>query len=216
MTENARGRWVCVDGVEGAGKTTLTRALGPLLDAVAIKEFSKTSFGAALREAVRSTPHFISHSPVGQSLVFLGDFIELFDSEIAPALQKGRTVITDRGWVSKYAYQRAVLEERLPCEEADALVRRLLDYLPQPDLTVLLTAPLPVLQQRLVERDGACDEHRLAFIRKADDYAEEFANSLPPDRWMMIDTNRREEEVLAAVRVWVEERDAAASAAEAL
>jgi thymidylate kinase len=107
-----------------------------------------------------------------------------------------------------------VLEERLPGAEADALVRRLLGYVSQPELTILLTAPLPVLHRRLVEREGAWDDDRLAFIRKADAYAEECARSFPPERRMMIGTNRREEEVLATVRAWIEELDAAGSAAD--
>jgi dTMP kinase len=203
VTERRLGRWVCVDGVEGVGKSTLTEALGPLLDAVPINEFSKASFGTALREAVNTSPHFISHSPVGQSLVFLGDFIELFESEIIPALETGKMVITDRGWVSKYAYQRSVLEERLSSNDADELVRKLLSYIPQPDLTVLLTAPLPVLRDRLIERDGSCNAGRLAFIRKASDYAEEIATSLAPDRWITVDTNRPKEEVAARVSAWI-------------
>jgi dTMP kinase len=205
MTDG-RGCWVCVDGVEGAGKTTLTGVLGPQLDAVAISEFSKASFGTALREAVRTAPHFISHSPVGQSLVFLGDFIELFESEIEPALAAGRTVITDRGYVSKYAYQRQVLERSLPAAEADALARRLLGYLPRPDLTILLTAPPAVLQRRLIERDGTCDDRRLEFIRRADASAETFARSLGPGRYRRIDTDRPKEEVQAAVLTWVVQR----------
>lgn len=213
------GRWICIDGVEGAGKTTLTGALVPRLAAVAINEFSAAPFGAALREAVRCSPHFISHSPVGQSLVFLGDFIELFESEIAPALRDGRTVVTDRGWVSKYAYQRSVLERRLPGQEADDLLRRLLSHVPQPDLTILLEAPLPVVQQRLVARDGGCGEERLAFIAEAARHFREIAASLPDANWKAFETVRPPDELAVAAHAWIEaagpQRDEVGGAPEA-
>ncbi len=160
--------WVCVDGTEGVGKTTVT--LG-LLDAVpsstGINEFSDALFGDALRTAVRSNPHFISASPLGQSLVFLGDFMELYDSRIRPALDRGQIVITDRGWLSKYTYQSAVLQRAMNREQATALLDAVMAYIPKPDLTVLLTAPSPVIRARLVERDGHCSDERLAFIERA-------------------------------------------------
>jgi thymidylate kinase len=167
--------WVCVDGTEGAGKTTVTAGLVASLPAVGINEFSDTPFGEALRIAVQASPHFISSSPIGQSLVFLGDFMELYESKVQPALQRGQTVITDRGWLSKYAYQFAVLQHAMPPQQATSLLDAVMAYIPRPDLTVLLTNPAPVTRARLVERDGECSDDRLAFIQRAAAEAKAFA-----------------------------------------
>src|SRR4051794_35987300 len=168
------GRWICVDGTEGAGKTTVTEGLLNSLPSRGINEFSRAPFGEALREAVRTSPHYISGSAIGQSLVFIGDFIELYETEIAPALAAGETVITDRGWLSKYAYQRTVLEKAMTPEGADELLRYLLGFIPPPDLTVLLAAPLPVIRARLLARDGSCDAARIQFIEDAAENARTF------------------------------------------
>jgi len=184
------GHWICIDGVEGAGKTTLTNALVREIRADAISEFSDTLFGEALREAVKTAPHFISKSPLGQSLVFLGDFVETFEARVRPALDAGSIVITDRGWLTKYSYQVAVLETVMPHQEADALVRQILDHVPTPDLTICLTAPAPIIRARIVERDGSCDDERLSFILRARE-AEVARMSTPPHFTKVeIDTNR--------------------------
>lgn len=188
--------WVCIDGTEGAGKTTVTAGLVAALPAVAINEFSDTPFGEALRTAVQANPHFISSSPIGQSLVFLGDFIELYESRIQPALERGQTVITDRGWLSKYAYQSVVLQDAMTRERAASLLDAVMGYFPKPDLTLLLAAPAQVICTRLVERDGECGDDRLAFIERAAAEAKAFAaraNSLPV---VVIDADRTRDVVL--------------------
>jgi dTMP kinase len=204
MTSAQRGRWVCIDGTEGAGKTTVTQALlEHFPNAVAINEFSRAPFGAALRSAVRESPHYISSSPVGQSLVFLGDFVELYESEIAPTLDQGATVLTDRGWISKYMYQRKVLERTLTPMEADELVRHILRLLPRPDFSVLLHAPLDVIRQRLIEREDSCDDARIAFISDAARLGQEFASTLPTSVWTAVDTNAPLPEVVATVQTQI-------------
>jgi dTMP kinase len=190
-----RGRWICIDGTEGAGKTTLARALGQESEAAMIAEFSRAPFGRALREAVSVSPHFISTSPLGQSLVFLGDFVELFEDEIAPELAVGRTVITDRGFLSKFAYQQVVLERSMEPGTARELLVSILRGIPEPDLTILLSAPSEVIRERLIKRDGDCDEKRMAFIEEAARIASEAAGDLDL-AYVQIDTNCDRREVV--------------------
>ena len=161
------GRWICIDGVEGAGKTTLTTALAPLLGATVVAEFSEAPFGQALRAAVRADPHYISASRVAESLVFVGDFVELHETRVAPAVAAGAIVVHDRGYLSKYAYQHAVLASALGAVRAAALLDDLLALLPRPDLTLYLTAPLDVIARRL-QRDGSATPERLGFIQAAE------------------------------------------------
>ena len=162
------GVWVSIDGVEAAGKTTLADALrGRLPQAHDIREFSNGVIGRFLARAVETDPHYISTSPVGQSLLFLSEFWERVDGEVAPALDAGTVVIHDRGYLSKYAYQHAVMEQSLG-EGAQALLLGIFRHLRAPDVSVVLTAPEDVIKRRLIERDGACNAARLDFIRRAD------------------------------------------------
>jgi dTMP kinase len=197
------GRWICIDGTEGAGKTTLARGLSEGLDVTPIAEFSATPFGSALRDAVRTSPHFISASPIGQSLVFIGDFIELFESQIAPALEQGETVLTDRGWLTKLAYQQVVLERAMAPGPARSLASSLIELIPSPDLSILLCAPSDVVRQRLLNRDGNCDSERLAFIERASEVCLEIADQDdPPIACTVVDSDQARNTVLAqALRI---------------
>lgn len=159
--------WICVDGVEGAGKTTLVSALATSLGAVVAPEFSASAVGHALRDVVRNAPHYISTSRVGQSLAFVGDFHETFESAVQPALDRGQIVVSDRGWLSKYAYQAQVLTGLLDQERIDKLLCTVLELPRLPDLTFYLDIDLESARSRLVVRDGACAPERAEFISGA-------------------------------------------------
>jgi dTMP kinase len=182
-----RGRWICVDGVEGVGKTTLARALASAPGAHLAPEFSSASFGRALGEAVRATPHFIAVSEVGQSLVFLGDFYEVHASTVAPLVAAGATVVSDRGYLSKYAYQDVVLTGALGAAASRDLLDGVFRHLPPPDLTLHLVADWGVVRERLVARDGDCDDDRLAFMVKAHEAASRRLTRTPRLRVTTID-----------------------------
>ncbi len=162
------GMWISIDGVEAAGKTTLADALARrMTDVARVAEFSQGPVGRFLADAVKASPHYISGSPGGQSLVFLGEFWERCDLEVVPQVAQGHTVIHDRGYLSKFAYQHAVMGPTLG-EAAWTVLLGVFAALPRPDLTVRLTAPIATIEQRLLTLDGSCDGDRLDFIRRAD------------------------------------------------
>jgi|GEM_PF-3501569 len=200
MSTNQRGLWICIDGVEGAGKTTIAQGLTTALGAIGVSEFSGTPIGSALRAAVKISPHFISKSPLAQSLVFIGDFIELVHSKVCPALNDGKIVITDRGYLSKYAYQEVVLESAMSRTEARILLDGIFTFLPVPDATLLLTAPRDVLQNRLIARGENCGESRLGFLDKAAVAAREFLERRPTMNAAVIDSDRTIEETFQELR----------------
>lgn len=99
--------------------------------------------------------------------MFLGEFWQRCDVEVAAYIDAGKVVIHDRGYLSKFAYQYAVLEPALG-DGALALLSAIFTHLPKPDLSVRLTAPIETIESRLIVRDGRCEERRLNFIRRAD------------------------------------------------
>ena len=198
MKADQRGRWICVDGVETVGKTTVAHALAERLGGVTISEFSQTLFGDALRQAVQTSPHFISESALGQSLVFIGDFAELVKSRVTPALAAGRLVVTDRGYLSKYAYQQVVLQSEMSRDAAASLLDAIFTHILTPDLTLLLTAPPATLKQRLIDRGESCDDQRLAFMATAVDAAQARLARRPTLAATVIDSNRDVAETVSA------------------
>ena len=85
------GFWICVDGVEGSGKTTLVNNLAHHYNAAIAPEFSSTHTGRALRTAVQTAPHVINTSLFGQSLAFIGDFHETYETFVLPTLNQDGT-----------------------------------------------------------------------------------------------------------------------------
>jgi len=168
MPDSDPGLWVSLDGVEGTGKSTLGQLLHDTEGIRVVPEFSGSAVGSALRELVVSSPHYVSSSEIGQSLSFLGDFFELVETFVIPARAAGLTVVSDRGWLSKYAYQLVVLEGGLGTARATTLLDSVLSLMPTPDVTIYLTASRPELFRRLSARDGSCSPERLAFMERAD------------------------------------------------
>lgn len=175
-----QGYWLSVDGIDGAGKTTIASMLAIRLRAEVSDEFSRGAVGDALRSSVRQRPNYIARSRLGQSLVFLGDYFEVYETQIRPVIEAGSVVVSDRGWLSKYAFQFVTLSDDLGETSAVEVLNATLGQLPRPDLTVFLDAPLDVVQQRITSRDGACGPDRLLFNSRAADAAHTAINGLVP------------------------------------
>ncbi|MDP9794172.1 thymidylate kinase [Catenuloplanes nepalensis] len=171
--------WISVDGVDGVGKTTLASALAGELHADLSSEFSDGFLGAALREAVTRAPNYVTVSRTAQSLAFIGDFFEVYATQVSTSLRAGRTVVSDRGWLSKYAYQLVTLTEEHGEERARTLLDASLGLMPRPHLTLYLTASEDNIRQRLTRRDGSCEDDRMQFVRTTSRAAETAITNTP-------------------------------------
>lgn len=191
--------WISVDGVDGVGKTTLAAALATELDAELSTEFSDGFLGSALRDAVMRAPNYVTISRTAQSLAFLGDFFEVYETQVRAVLEAGRSVVSDRGWLSKYAYQLVTLVEEHGDRRARALLDASLGLMPRPHLTLYLTASEENIRQRLVLRDGACDDDRMQFVRQTSLAAEGIIEEQSSSgmRCVCIDANPPPEIILA-------------------
>ena len=207
MTDKSElGAWICVDGVEGTGKTTIAKHLARTLPVELAPEFSDAAFGHALRAAVTDHPHFISSSLLGQSLAFLGDFFEVHASSVTPRLNAGISVVSDRGYLSKYAYQEVVLSRTIGVTSARRLLDAIFTHLPSPALTIHLTASEEHVRERLLSRDGHCDSARMDFIRQATAAATAHLSQNVGLHVVTVDTTRRRDDVLQEVTEVVRKR----------
>lgn len=99
------GKLICVEGPEGAGKTTLFRNLQGALGTekfLFCREPGGTPFGEDLRSVIFSHADIV---PGAQFLLFMASRLHIFDTVIRPALLNGIHVVTDRMDASTYAYQ---------------------------------------------------------------------------------------------------------------
>lgn len=105
------GRFIVLDGVEGAGKSTQVNLLAERLrrdgaEVVVVREPGGTATGEEIRAFLRSPARAADPlTPTTELFLFNAARAELAEKVIRPALARGATVITDRFTASTVAYQ---------------------------------------------------------------------------------------------------------------
>lgn len=146
-----RGRFITLEGGEGAGKSTLIRSLADYLRAgglevIITREPGGTPGAEALREMLL-TGETDRWSPMTEALLMYAARVDHVEKLIEPALTAGKWVLCDRFADSTTAYQGA--GGGVPVEKLHGLHRAVLgDF--QPDLTLVLD---------LDPRDGIARTH---------------------------------------------------------
>lgn len=107
MTKHQQPKFIVLEGGEGAGKSSLIKALKEKLgDSVLLtREPGGSSYAEAIRETALKHP--LSKDAVAETMICLM-FAARFDHVeklIKPTLAKGQNVISDRFDASSYAYQ---------------------------------------------------------------------------------------------------------------
>jgi dTMP kinase len=192
MTE--RGRFITVEGIDGAGKSTQIDAVAAALRArglhlVLTREPGGTSIGESLRGLILNE----RMTAETETLLLFAARAEHLARVIRPALAAGQWVLCDRFTDATYAYQsggRGVAEERIAALEqwvhADL----------QPDLTLLFDVPPEIAAQRLAraraaDRFEAEDVGFFTAVRRV--YLARAASD--PARFYVIDGTRPPEEL---------------------
>ena len=104
-----KGVFVCVEGLDGCGKTTqaklLVRRLNRNYDAVYTAEPSSGKIGRFIKKHCLLGEK--RSSGVVEALLFAADRFEHVENIVLPAMQKGKIVVSDRYVYSSLAYQGA-------------------------------------------------------------------------------------------------------------
>lgn len=154
-----RGRFVVLEGIDGAGTTTQTRELALALERSGITthatcEPSRGPVGAYLRSLLAGPPDRPRLDWAALALLFAADRLDHVAREIEPALARGVCVISDRYDLSSLIYQSATApaaEQVLPWIRAINLRAR------RPDLTLVLDIAPDVAAQRRQARGGEAE-----------------------------------------------------------
>lgn len=150
-----RGRFIALEGGEGAGKSTQARLLGETLHAggkevVLTREPGGTPGAEAIRALLLGTDGE-GWGPRAEALLFAAARADHVERLIEPALVVGKWVICDRFVDSSRAYQGGA--GGLADDDVLALHRIGSKGL-LPDLTLLIEVPEAEVAQRLQVRDG--------------------------------------------------------------
>jgi dTMP kinase len=150
-----RGRFITVEGQDGAGKTTNLELVRRLLEAagkevVLTREPGGTQLGEQVRQWVL---HGQALDPHAELLLIFAARAQHLAEVIRPALAAGRWVLCDRFTDATYAYQGA---GRALGQDSIALLEQLVQDELRPDLTLLLDVDVATGKSRAGAR-GAPD-----------------------------------------------------------
>ncbi|MDF1757883.1 MAG: dTMP kinase [Legionellaceae bacterium] len=134
------GRYIVVEGLEGAGKTTAMKTIKRFLaendiEFVTTREPGATIVGESVRNLIKDPAVKDYMDPRTELLLFYAARIELLEQVIKPALKKGQWVLSDRCELSSFAYQGGgrKIDEKMLYSLSDFCVKDCL-----PDLMVFL------------------------------------------------------------------------------
>ena len=182
MTNPNRGKFITLEGIDGAGKSTHLSWLADRLrerghTVLVTREPGGTPLGEKLREILLSQPMHLET----EALLMFAARREHLDKVIQPALEQGGWVISDRFTDAGFAYQgggRGLNEDKLR-----ALEQWVQGDL-QPDLTLLFDLPVEISRQRLAnnatldrferEQQEFFQRVRNAYLRRAEQFSHRF------------------------------------------
>lgn len=151
-----RGRLITIEGIDGAGKTTLADALQAELARSRPVQLLREPGGVALSERVRDLvkdPR-LRCDPRAEALLYAAARAQLVDERVRPLLQDGSWVLLDRFVDSSLAYQgagRGLGIERIATLNAFATGGL------SPDRTLLLRIDPAIGRARRQDRDESPD-----------------------------------------------------------
>ena len=184
------GRFITLEGIDGAGKSTHHSWLIDLLkrqgkEVVATREPGGTALGEKLRALLLSEPMHLET----EALLMFAARREHLDKLILPALAAGKWVVSDRFTDASYAYQGG--GRGLAPEKIRALESWVQDGF-QPDLTIVFDLPTEIACERLAKTGNAPDrfeqETRDFFQRVRESYLQRAGAE--PDRIKVIDSRQ--------------------------
>lgn len=195
-----RGRLITIEGIDGAGKTTLAAALadalrGRGLDVRLLREPGGVEASERVRELVKDPAVRIGAR--AEALLYAAARAQLVEEAVRPLLESGTWVLLDRFVDSSLAYQGAGRD--LGVEEVRAINRFATGDL-EPDRTLLLE--IEPVDARVRSRARSEDADRLElesedFFARIDGAYRELA-AADPARIRMIDAGAPPESVLDA------------------
>jgi dTMP kinase len=183
---------ITVEGLDGAGKTTLIAGLARALGATVLREPGGVELSERIRGLVADPS--VAVDPRAEALLFAAARAQLVAERLRPLLSDGETVLMDRFVDSSLAYQGGGRE--LGVSEVRALNKFGTGGL-RPDRTLLLRVSPAEGLGRIAGRDADRMERAGGefFARVAQTY--DALAAAEPDRYVVLDASRSPETVLS-------------------
>lgn len=159
------GAFIVLEGIDGAGTTTLASRLQDTLDDTwnFTQEPSHGKYGRIIREELQSD----SDPTLSDMFLFLADRYDHIQSLIGPTLDRGEHIICDRYNLSTFAYQTPVVDDELAIIDGYQYIAKSVEpWVIEPDLTIWLDIPVQIALQRYRGNEKYEKRHRLESARE--------------------------------------------------
>lgn len=211
MSDHRSGTLITVEGIDGAGKSSVVARVGVVLQetglsVVTTKEPGGSKLGMVLRQMLQYQE--VPIAPRAEYLMFAADRAQHFHEVVIPALNQGSVVISDRMSDSSLAYQGFGRGHDL------TMIKIINQWSMQgiePDLTIYLKIPVDLAYERMqvrgVEKTVFESEKREFLERVARGFDQIFATR---SNVIIIDATQDQEAVIqetyARVKQWLMQR----------
>ena len=201
-----KGKFITIDGVEGAGKSTqidlvCEHLIEKGIKVVRTREPGGTEVGEKIRSVLLDVENQEMHSDTELLLMF-SSRNELIQNKIIPALEEGCWVVSDRFTDASFAYQGG--GRMLNLDRISKLADWVLgDF--KPDLTFLLDVTVEVGMQRIetraakdrieLEERAFFERVRSVFIQRSEAF---------PERIKLIDATASVNDIQSKIRVLID------------
>jgi len=190
MLRKDRGVFICLEGIDGSGKTTVAHHLVEALkqhgySAVYTAEPSKGAIGRIVKKSIlqggRRLPRVL------EAVLFAADRVDHIEREVKPLLNEGKIIVCDRYVYSSISYQGG---------DSTMLkwVREINKHAIQPDLAVYIDVPPEVVIDRIKRKKSIMETlHIQKKVREV------YLNLAAEKQLMMVDGNAEKSKVAQEV-----------------
>lgn len=193
-----KGKLITLEGIDGTGKSSITKMLKIRFpEAVFTVEPTPGWIGKAVKRSIESDA-----DPLAELFLFVADHAEHIAKVIRPAIEEGKTVISDRYSDSRYAYQGATLSDKF--DDAMEWIEGIhKGWTIVPDLTILFTIDPAIAVSRCGIRGNHTKFEKIEFLETVQGNFLKLAKR-EPNRFVVIDAGEELEvvgnEVVSAIK----------------
>ena len=173
--------FIVIEGLDGVGKSTITKALATAINAVVL-----TTPGDKFKGIRDQLEVIYQDNHQARQLFYMSTVVSISE-QVRDLISKGKNVIVDRYWLSTQVYHHW---------KSDNSHFELLDVektLLVPDITLYLELPLDQRQKRLAGRTVNTVEDNLTLTETVDTELNnlyvQYSNASITGRWLRVDAN---------------------------
>ena len=202
------GHFITIEGTEGMGKSTAMHCIEQFLvnnqfDYLMTREPGGTEIAEEIRKIILQHYNETMNSET-ELLLYFAARLQHVSALIKPALAQGKIVVSDRFTDASYAYQGG--GRQLSIKHIELLEEHFVGGL-QPDMTILLDAPVEIGLTRIQARGepDRMESERQDFYERVRSAYHQRAQA-HPERFVIIDATAMVSEVEAKVQSALEAR----------